>query len=66
MHALIRTKVSERAPNGAWLRLLYGGSVKQGNAGKILQLANVDGVLVGGASLQADEFWAIARASAEG
>lgn len=63
MHALIRTKVSEKVGKGAWLRLLYGGSVKSGNAPEILHLPNVDGVLVGGASLKADEFWAIAAAS---
>lgn len=63
MHALIRTKSSEKVKNGAWLRLLYGGSVKPGNAGEILHLPNVDGVLVGGASLKAEDFWAIAQAS---
>ena len=36
--------------------LLYGGSVKPANAGSILALDNVDGVLVGGASLKADSF----------
>lgn len=65
MHALIRAKVSEKVKNGAWLRLLYGGSVKQGNAGEILSTANVDGVLVGGASLKAVEFWGIAQASGD-
>lgn len=65
MHALIRTKISAKIGKGAWLPILYGGSVKAGNAGEILHLANVDGVLVGGASLKADEFWAIAKASAE-
>jgi triosephosphate isomerase len=66
MHALIRAKISEKVKNGAWLKLLYGGSVKQGNAGEILHIANVDGVLVGGASLKPAEFWSIAQASAEG
>lgn len=64
MHALIRTKASEKVKNGAWLKLLYGGSVKAGNAGEILRLPNVDGVLVGGASLVAEDFLAIAKASA--
>jgi triosephosphate isomerase (TIM) len=63
MHALIRTKSSEKIKNGAWLRLLYGGSVKASNAPEILHLPNVDGVLVGGASLKAGDFWAIAQAS---
>jgi len=39
--------------------LLYGGSVKSTNAGEIMAIANVDGALVGGASLDAEEFWAI-------
>ena len=57
MHALIRGKAGK-------LPILYGGSVKAGNAGEILHIPNVDGVLVGGASLKAEEFWAIAQASA--
>jgi triosephosphate isomerase len=55
MHAHIRAKAAVKA------RLLYGGSVKASNAKEILHLANVDGVLVGGASLKADEFLAIAQ-----
>ena len=55
MHAEIRTRV----PPGS--RILYGGSVNPGNAGAILSLAEVDGALVGGASLNAGDFWAIAR-----
>lgn len=45
--------------------ILYGGSVKSSNAAEILSIANVGGLLVGGASLQVDEFWAIAQASHE-
>ncbi|HEY1943565.1 MAG TPA: triose-phosphate isomerase [Roseiarcus sp.] len=45
---------------GARLRILYGGSVKPGNAGELLSLPNVDGALVGGASLKAVDFIAIA------
>ena len=41
---------------GAQVRILYGGSVKPDNAGTIIRLDNVDGVLVGGASLKADSF----------
>ncbi len=58
MHAHIRSLV------GAGMRLLYGGSVKPSNAGEILNTPDVDGVLVGGASLVADDFVAIARAAA--
>ena len=43
------------------IRLLYGGSVKPSNARDILAVANVDGALVGGASLAVDDFWAICR-----
>jgi len=42
------------------LRILYGGSVKPANAKELLGLANVDGALVGGASLKAVDFLAIA------
>ena len=45
--------------------VLYGGSVKSSNATEILSIPDVGGLLVGGASLQADEFWAIAQASNE-
>ena len=57
MHALIRDESKIKA------RILYGGSVKGSNAKEILHLPHVDGVLVGGASLKADEFWAIAEAA---
>jgi triosephosphate isomerase len=45
-------------------RILYGGSVKPANAGELMAVANVDGALVGGASLVADDFLAIAKACA--
>lgn len=48
---------------GAAVRLLYGGSVKPDNAGELMKVANVDGALVGGASLKADDFWAIGVAA---
>jgi triosephosphate isomerase (TIM) len=56
IHAVIR----ERVPDGT--RILYGGSVNPKNAAEILALAEVDGALVGGASLKADDFWAIVEA----
>ena len=56
MHALIRSK-------GGELKILYGGSVKGDNAREILHTPNVDGVLVGGASLKTDEFLTIAKES---
>jgi triosephosphate isomerase len=55
MHAEIRSRI----PSGT--RILYGGSVNPKNADAILGLSDVDGALVGGASLKADDFWAIAQ-----
>ena len=55
MHAEIRSRI----PPGT--RILYGGSVNPKNAAAILGLAEVDGALVGGASLNAEDFWAIAE-----
>ncbi|HTT78709.1 MAG TPA: triose-phosphate isomerase [Stellaceae bacterium] len=56
MHAAIRSRI----PPGT--RILYGGSVNPGNAGDILAHPEVDGALVGGASLKADDFCAVAEA----
>jgi len=61
VHAQLRALARDRVGDGERLRLLYGGSVKAGNAPEILAIADVNGALVGGASLQAAEFWAIAR-----
>jgi len=62
VHAAIRHALVERfGEEGEKIRLLYGGSVKPENAREILGVANVDGALVGGASLQADAFLEIAR-----
>jgi triosephosphate isomerase len=63
IHAAIRRLLVARfgAAGGA-MRVLYGGSVKPGNAKAILALPDVDGALVGGASLVAADFLAIARA----
>jgi triosephosphate isomerase len=63
VHGFIRERVAARfGAAGARLRILYGGSVKPANAAEILAVANVDGALVGGASLAAEEFLAIATA----
>jgi triosephosphate isomerase len=51
-----------RAGIPAGMRILYGGSVNPKNASEILGLSEVDGALVGGASLKAEDFWAIAQA----
>ena len=61
MHGSIRRLLRLRfAHEGAGMRILYGGSVKPSNAKELLGVADVDGALVGGASLKADEFLAIA------
>lgn len=63
MHAFIRGELIRAQPEGADLRILYGGSVKPGNAAEILAIPEVGGALVGGASLVAEEFLAIIRAA---
>jgi triosephosphate isomerase len=61
-HAHLRAGLAERFTDGGAVRLLYGGSVKADNAASILRVTDVDGVLVGGASLDAESFWAIYEA----
>ncbi len=62
-HTYVRSfLVSRLGPFGPKVRILYGGSVKPGNAGQILAVDNVDGVLVGGASLEAESFAGIVTA----
>lgn len=62
-HALVRRLlVSRFGEKGNAIRILYGGSVKPDNASEIIGLDNVDGVLVGGASLQAESFSRIIKA----
>ena len=63
VHAMIRALLGELiGPGAAEIQILYGGSVKPGNAAEILAIADVDGALVGGASLKAEDFWLIATA----
>lgn len=67
MHASIRQNlVAQLGESGATLRILYGGSVKPGNAAGLLALPHVGGALVGGASLNANDFIAIAKAASRG
>jgi triosephosphate isomerase (TIM) len=62
-HAFIReTLVGRFDDEGAAMRILYGGSVKPSNARELMAVHNVDGALVGGASLKADDFLAICAA----
>jgi triosephosphate isomerase len=64
MHAFIRAELKARfGEAGNAIRILYGGSVKPSNAAELMQTANVNGALIGGASLKADDFMAIAAAT---
>ncbi|WJS83787.1 triose-phosphate isomerase [Paracoccus sp. TOH] len=56
VHALMRDRLSARFADGADFALLYGGSVKPGNAAEIFAIPHVSGALVGGASLKAADF----------
>ena len=65
VHAFIRKLLNERfGGEGARMRILYGGSVKPSNAAELMVVANVNGALVGGASLKAADFLAIAAGCA--
>ncbi len=64
IHDFIRGKLlAATGGEGAKVRILYGGSVKAANAAGILGLANVNGALVGSASLKVADFWPIIAAS---
>jgi triosephosphate isomerase (TIM) len=64
VHAFIRARVAERDAGVAGeLRILYGGSVKADNAAELFSQPDIDGGLIGGASLKAADFMAICRAA---
>ncbi len=66
MHRAIRASLRERfGAGGEQVRILYGGSVKGSNAAEIFAVGDVDGALVGGASLTAADFMPIVAAAAE-
>jgi len=66
-HAFIRARIAGRdAKIAGATRILYGGSVKAGNAAELFNMPDVDGGLIGGASLKADEFLAILAAARPG
>jgi triosephosphate isomerase len=63
VHGFIRDQLNQRFKGeGASVRILYGGSVKPSNAAELMAVTNVNGALVGGASLKASDFLAIASA----
>lgn len=63
MHAFIRGHLGDKIDNSQDVRILYGGSMKPENARELLATENVDGGLIGGASLNAEQFLAIAKAA---
>lgn len=64
VHAFLRGRVAGRDQGVAdGIRILYGGSVKASNAASLMAMADIDGGLIGGASLQAEEFLAICEAA---
>jgi triosephosphate isomerase len=64
MHGFVRARLDALlgSGRGEGVRILYGGSVKPGNAGELMHVSDVDGALVGGASLTAEDFMGIAAA----
>lgn len=62
MHSFIRKKLQERLEDSELIRILYGGSMKPENAAELLATPNVDGGLIGGASLKAEQFLGIVSA----
>jgi len=64
VHAMIRAKLAKLdADVAAAVRILYGGSMKPGNAGELIGMEDIDGGLIGGASLVADDFLGICTAA---
>ena len=63
IHQLLRELLKTKTADAAEIRLLYGGSVKPGNADKLIAQGDIDGFLVGGASLKVDDFTGIIKAT---
>jgi triosephosphate isomerase len=64
VHQMLRAKIAAKsAEAAAKVRILYGGSMKPDNAGQLLAMPDIDGGLIGGASLKAEDFLAIAQAA---
>lgn len=62
VHGAIRRLLAGKLADGGLVRILYGGSVKPGNAAELMAIPHVNGALVGGASLKVEDFWAIVTA----
>ena len=66
VHKFVRERLGARSPEvAAQTTILYGGSVKSSNADALFAMPDIDGGLIGGASLQSDEFLAICNAAAD-
>ncbi len=65
VHALLRAQLRAAAPHADVMKILYGGSVKPDNALALFSQPDIDGGLIGGASLKAADFVAICRAAAQ-
>ena len=64
VHAMIRARLADLSPDvAARTRILYGGSMKPGNAGELIGMDDIDGGLIGGASLKAEDFLGICTAA---
>jgi triosephosphate isomerase (TIM) len=63
VHAVLRAQLAAATPKAAAMRLLYGGSVKADNAADLFSQPDIDGGLIGGASLKAKDFVAIVQAA---
>ncbi len=64
VHALLRAQLHAATEHSGGMKILYGGSVKAANAAELFAQPDIDGGLIGGASLQAAEFAAVCRAAA--
>lgn len=64
VHVLLRKRLARKNPEAENVRILYGGSMSPKNAGELLRMPDIDGGLVGGASLKAADFLAIIRSAA--
>lgn len=63
VHAMIRAELTGRSSSLTEMRILYGGSMNAKNAESLLSQVDIDGGLIGGASLKADDFWTVAEGS---
>jgi len=64
VHQMLRAKIAAKSADAArQVRIIYGGSMKPDNAGQLLAMPDIDGGLIGGASLKAEDFLAIAQAT---